>query len=43
MAENLEGVKFPTDQDVVYPTTSPLSPTGGVVGLRGNLPLKARL
>ena len=37
MAENLEGVKFPTDQDVVYPTTSPLSPTGGVVGLRGNL------
>ena len=37
MAENLEGVEFPTDQDVVYPTTSPLSPTGGVVGLRGNL------
>ena len=37
MAENLEGIKFPTDQDVVYPTTSPLSPTGGVVGLRGNL------
>ena len=28
---------FPTDQDVVRPTADPLSPTGGVVGLRGNL------
>ena len=37
MAENLADVEFPTDQDVVYPTTNPLSPTGGVVGLRGNL------
>ena len=37
MAENLADVQFPTDQDVVYPTTNPLSPTGGVVGLRGNL------
>ena len=37
MAENLADVQFPTDQKVVYPTTTPLSPTGGVVGLRGNL------
>ncbi len=37
IAENLAGVSFPTDQDVVRPTADPLSPTGGVVGLRGNL------
>ncbi len=37
IAENLEDVVFPTDQDVVRPTSNPLSPTGGVVGLRGNL------
>ena len=37
MAENLADVVLPTDQKVVYPTTNPLSPTGGVVGLRGNL------
>ncbi|MBU0723434.1 MAG: dihydroxy-acid dehydratase [Alphaproteobacteria bacterium] len=37
IAENLEGVVFPTDQDVIRPTSNPLSPTGGVVGLRGNL------
>ncbi len=37
MAENLADVEFPTDQVVVYPVTNPLSPTGGVVGLRGNL------
>jgi dihydroxy-acid dehydratase len=37
LAENLEGVMFPTDQDVVMPASRPLSPTGGVVGLRGNL------
>jgi dihydroxy-acid dehydratase len=37
MAENLAGVVFPTDQDVVVPVSRPLSPTGGVVGLRGNL------
>lgn len=37
IAENLESVVFPTDQDVVRPTSNPLSPTGGVVGLRGNL------
>ncbi len=37
LAENLKDVVFPTDQDVVYPVSRALSPTGGVVGLRGNL------
>ena len=37
IAQNLEGVKFNTNQKVVYPTSNPLSPTGGVVGLRGTL------
>jgi dihydroxy-acid dehydratase len=37
IAENLAHVVFPDDQDVVRPTAKPLSPTGGVVGLRGNL------
>jgi dihydroxy-acid dehydratase len=37
MAENLADVVFPLDQDVVFPVTRALSPTGGVVGLRGNL------
>ncbi len=35
--ENLRGVKFPADQDVVYRVKRPLASTGGVVGLRGNL------
>jgi dihydroxy-acid dehydratase len=37
MAENLKDVVFPTDQDVIYPVSRALSPTGGVVGLKGNL------
>ncbi len=37
LAENLEDIEFPTDQDVVRPTDDPLLPTGGVVGLTGNL------
>jgi dihydroxy-acid dehydratase len=37
IAENLKAVKWNPDQDVVYPADKPLSPTGGVVGLRGNL------
>jgi dihydroxy-acid dehydratase len=37
LAENLAHVEFPTDQDVIRPTSDPLSPTGGVVGLRGSL------
>ncbi len=37
IAENLAGVTLPTGQDVVYSTSNPLTPTGGVAGLRGNL------
>jgi len=37
IAENLQGVVFPTDQDVVYPVSRAISQTGGLVGLRGNL------
>jgi dihydroxy-acid dehydratase len=37
MAENLEKVTFNKDQKVVYPVSNPLSPTGGVVGLKGSL------
>ena len=37
VAENLRGVKFPKDQDVVVPVKKPLSTTGGVVTLKGNL------
>jgi dihydroxy-acid dehydratase len=37
MAENLADVTFPENQDVVVKPSKPLSPTGGVVGLKGNL------
>ena len=37
IAENLKSVKWNEDQDVVRPANKPISPTGGVVGLRGNL------
>jgi len=37
LAENLADVKWNADQDVVRPATNPLSTTGGVVGLKGNL------
>src|SRR5947208_13133479 len=37
LAENLERVAWNADQDVVRPANKPLSPTGGVVGLKGNL------
>ncbi|MGE5201506.1 MAG: dihydroxy-acid dehydratase [Acidobacteriota bacterium] len=37
IAENLRDVVVAKTQDVVRPTSAPLSPTGGVVGLRGNL------
>jgi len=37
LAENLEGVAFPTEQDVVRPANKPITPTGGVVGLKGSL------
>ncbi len=37
IAENLKRVKWNKDQDVVRPADKPLSVTGGVVGLKGNL------
>jgi dihydroxy-acid dehydratase len=37
MAENLAKVKVPDDQDVVRPVSQAISPTGGVVVLKGNL------
>lgn len=37
LAENLAEIKFPENQDVVAPIEKPLSMTGGVVGLKGNL------
>ena len=37
LGENHEAVKFPDDQDVIYPVTKPITPTGGVVGLMGSL------
>ena len=37
MAENLASVTFNTEQKVVYPVSNPISPTGGVVGLKGSL------
>ena len=37
LAENHKDVVFPTGQDVVFPVSQALSPTGGVVGLKGNL------
>ena len=37
VAENLKSVKWNPEQDVVRPADRPISPTGGVVGLKGNL------
>ena len=37
LAENHEAVKFPENQDVVYRVKNCITPTGGVVGLKGNL------
>jgi dihydroxy-acid dehydratase len=37
IAENLKSVKWNADQDVVRPADKPMLPTGGVVGLKGNL------
>ncbi|CAN1520541.1 IlvD Dihydroxyacid dehydratase/phosphogluconate dehydratase [Rhabdaerophilaceae bacterium] len=37
MAENLASVKWNPEQDVVYPANKPITVTGGVVGLKGNL------
>jgi dihydroxy-acid dehydratase len=37
IAENMKSVKWNPDQDVVYPANKPITKTGGVVGLKGNL------
>ncbi|MBF96278.1 MAG: dihydroxy-acid dehydratase [Pelagibacterales bacterium] len=37
LKENLISIKFPKDQKVIRSTKNPISPTGGVVGLKGNL------
>ena len=37
IAENLAKVVWNDEQDVVRPASDPITPTGGVVGLRGNL------
>jgi len=37
IGENHEDIVFPSDQKVIYKTSKPLSPTGGFVGLKGNL------
>jgi dihydroxy-acid dehydratase len=37
IAENLKNVKWNAQQDVVWSADKPITPTGGVVGLKGNL------
>ena len=37
IGENLKKINFPSEQKVVMPIDKPISNTGGVVGLRGNL------
>ena len=37
LAENIDEVTWNPDQKVIYDVRTPLSPTGGVVGLRGSL------
>ena len=37
VAENLKDEKFPEGQDVIRPLSNPLSPNGGVTGLKGSL------
>ena len=37
LAENLDEVTWNPEQRVIYAATAPISPTGGVVGLRGTL------
>src|SRR5204863_8004108 len=37
IAENLKSVKWNPNQDVVRPADKPITVTGGVVGLKGNL------
>jgi len=35
--ENLNNITFPENQDVIYRVSEAITPTGGVVGLKGNL------
>ncbi len=37
LAENIDEITWNPDQKVIYPVIAPLSPTGGVVGLKGSL------
>jgi dihydroxy-acid dehydratase len=37
LAENIAEVTWNPEQKVIYPVSNPLSPTGGVVGLKGSL------
>ncbi|TWG95533.1 dihydroxy-acid dehydratase [Mesorhizobium sp. J18] len=37
IAENMEHIRWNDGQDVVYPADKPITRTGGVVGLKGNL------
>jgi dihydroxy-acid dehydratase len=37
LGENLDQITWNPDQKVIYPATAPITPTGGVVGLRGTL------
>ena len=37
LGENIDQVIWNPDQKVIYPATAPITPTGGVVGLRGRL------
>lgn len=37
LGENIDEVTWNPDQKVIYPASAPISPTGGVVGLKGTL------
>jgi len=37
LGENIEEITWNPDQKVIYPVSSPITPTGGVVGLKGSL------
>jgi dihydroxy-acid dehydratase len=37
IGENLENIRVPGDQDIIYSTAKPITKTGGVVGLKGNV------
>jgi dihydroxy-acid dehydratase len=37
LGENIDQITWNPDQKVIFPATAPITPTGGVVGLRGTL------